>query len=103
MELSDNKTNLGESFDRMKERLLNKPFTVDIDKTDLLGIFGYQTCLHQLHIYLQVVTESNPKKRYIDAVPLIEGIGKASKEIGKLLANIKKPENNDPDDLKNIW
>lgn len=59
-------------------------------KIDINGINGFTQCLNQLYFYLREVTEMNPVKRMIDAVPILEIIEDTNAELSILLAQAGK-------------
>jgi len=97
--MKENNIDLGKSFEKIKAQ----PFQMDYNREQLGEIYGYLKALNDLSQYLQTTTGFKPENRYIDAVPILEGIKEASAKITGLLSPqaddvppelFKKPESN---------
>jgi len=66
-----------------------KPFNHNFETAfgvlDYNGIQGYTNCLGELHKYIESVTQFNPAKRMIDAVPLLDKIAATNDELAEIL------------------
>ncbi len=67
------------------DNITANPFRPDYTPDQIGEIIGYSKALQDFYQYIKVITEHKPEKRYIDSVPLLDGISKASGQISKLL------------------
>ena len=56
--------------------------------TDVQGITGFQNAIREVFNYLAEVTQFNPEKRFIDAVPLLDLIGNTNAELAQVLSDM---------------
>lgn len=83
------KTNKNIDYGAALEKITSEPFKPDFRSEQVKEMAGYSKALQDLNIYLQVITEYKPEKRFIDAVPLLDGISLASGKINALLEESK--------------
>lgn len=93
------KTNPDIDYGSALRKITENPFRTDLLLGESGELAGYTKCLSDLSNYLQVVTEYKPEKRFVDAVPILDGIAKASKELGEMMKKIPQPENDLPDEM----
>lgn len=52
-------------------------------------LIGFSKCLKEFYVYIAQVTEHNPNKRYIDAVPLLGKIESTTKALEAEMLEVK--------------
>ena len=63
------------------EHNFNTPFGI----VDINGIQGFIKCMNEIYKHIESVTNFNPAKKYIDAVPLLNKMSATSAELAELL------------------
>lgn len=56
---------------------------------DLGRSYGYLACLKDLQTYLANTTQYKPENRFVDAVPILEDLVKASDKLGEYFDTVK--------------
>lgn len=74
----------------MNTQAFEHNFKTAYGSIDVAAMHGYRSALTHVLNYLAEVTEWNPNKRFIDAVPLLEKIEATANELTKLLQEEKE-------------
>ncbi len=67
-------------------------FNTPLSDEDFYRIQGFIECMREVYKHIEMVTNFEPEKRFIDSVPILDKIAATNKDLGELLTKEQEIE-----------